>query len=62
MRKVEEKQHIPISTGSNVLVTDREWVVKVVPQPVGQRSVRDKEWLEDLKIFGIGTDGKKIIN
>jgi hypothetical protein len=29
---------------------------------VGQRSVREKEWLESLKIFGIGKEaGKRII-
>jgi hypothetical protein len=31
-------------------VTDREWEVVVVPLVVGQRSVREKEWLETLKI------------
>ncbi len=30
MRKVAEKQHIPILTGLNSLTTDREWVVQVV--------------------------------
>ena len=30
---------------------------------VRNRSVREKEWLETLKIFGIGTeDGKRIIH
>ena len=30
---------------------------------VGQRSVKEKEWLETFKIFGIGKeDGKKIIH
>jgi hypothetical protein len=29
---------------------------------VGQRSVREEEWLETLRIFGIGKgDGKRII-
>jgi hypothetical protein len=33
------------------------------PPVVGQRSVREKEWLETLRIFGIGKeDGKRIIN
>jgi hypothetical protein len=33
------------------------------PTVVGQRSVREKEWLETLRIFGIGKeDGKRIIN
>jgi len=41
----------------------RGWEVEVVPLVVGQRSVKEKEWLETLKIFGIGKeDGKKIIN
>ena len=33
------------------------------PLVVVQRSVREKEWLETLKIFGIGSeDGKRIIH
>jgi hypothetical protein len=37
--------------------------VEVVPVVAGQRSVREKEWLETLKIFGIETeDGKRIIH
>jgi hypothetical protein len=40
----------------------RGWEVKVVPLVAGQRSVREKEWLEALRIFGIGKeDGKRII-
>ena len=42
-------------------MTDREWEVVVVPLVVGQRSVREKEWLETLKILGT-KDGKKIIS
>jgi hypothetical protein len=34
----------------------------VVPLIAGQRSVREKEWLEALRIFGIGKeDGQRII-
>ncbi len=57
-----EKQHTPILMGLRTLVTDREWEVEVVPLFVGQRSVQKKEWLETLKIFGIGKeDVKRII-
>ena len=49
--------------GLRALAEDREWKVEVVPLIVGQRSVKEKEWLEPLKIFGIGKeDGKKIIS
>ena len=59
---MSEKQHTPLLTGLGSLVPDREWEVEVVPLVVGQRSVKEKEWLETLKIFGIGKeDGKKII-
>jgi hypothetical protein len=34
--------------------TRREWEVEVVPLVVGQRSVSEKEWVETLKIFGMG--------
>ena len=38
-------------------------VVPFNPLVVVQRSVRKKEWLETLKIFGIGAeDGKRIIH
>ena len=60
-----ENQHTPILTGLRALVTasDRDWEVEVVPLVVGQRSVKEKEWLETFKIFGIGKgDGKKIIH
>ena len=57
-----EKQHTPILVGLRILTEDRGWEVEVVPL-VGQRSVKEKEWLETLKIFGIGKeDGKKIIS
>ena len=46
-----------------MLVTDREREVEVVPLVVGQRSAKEKEWLESFKVFGIGKeDGKKIID
>jgi hypothetical protein len=36
--------------------------IAVVPLVAGQRSVREKEWLEVLRIFGIGKeDGQRII-
>jgi hypothetical protein len=62
MWKVAEKQHSPILTGLRALAAERGWEVKVVPLVAGQRSVRKKEWLEALRIFGIGkVDGKRII-
>ncbi len=62
MWKVAEQQHTPILTGLRALAADREWEVEVVPLVAGQRSVKGKEWLESLKVFGIGKeDGKKII-
>jgi hypothetical protein len=40
-----------------------EWEVEVVPLVVGQRSVKEKEYLETFKLFGIGKeDAKKIIH
>jgi hypothetical protein len=63
MWKVTQKQHTPILTGLRVLVTNREWEVEVVPLVVGQCSVKEKEWLETLRIVGIGKeDGKGIID
>ena len=37
MRKVTEKQHIPILTGLKALAVDRNWEVEVVPLVTGQR-------------------------
>ena len=38
-------------------MTDRGWEVEVVPTLVtGQRSVKEKEWLESFKVFGIGKE------
>ena len=52
----------PILTGLKALVEERGWEVEFVPLIAGQRSVREKEWLEDLRIFGIGRqDGQRII-
>ena len=60
--RVTEKQHTPIMTGLKALAEEREWEVTVVPLVSGQRSVREKEWLEALRIFGIGKeDGQRII-
>ena len=56
------KQHTPILEGLNVLEEERGWVVEVLRLVVGQRSVREKEWLETMKTFGISEeDGKRII-
>jgi hypothetical protein len=54
MWRVSEKQHTPILTGIRALAADREWEVEVVPLVAGQRSVKEKEWLESFKVFGIG--------
>ncbi len=46
--------------GLNALAEDRGGEVEVLPLVGGQRAVREKEWLESLKTFGISTeDGKK---
>ena len=45
IRKVTEHQHTPILTRLRSLVVDREYEVEVVPLVVGQRSVKEKEWL-----------------
>ena len=56
-----EQQHTPILTGLMTLVIDRGWEVEVVPLVTGQRSVKEKEWLESFRVFGIDKeDGKKI--
>ena len=37
--------------------------MEVLPLVAGQRSVREKEWLEVMKTFGISAeDGKRIIH
>jgi hypothetical protein len=48
MWKVADKQHAPILTGLWALAGERGWEVEVVPLVAGQRSVREKEWLEAL--------------
>ena len=45
MWKVAEYQHFPI-------LMERGWEVEVVPLVAGQRSVKEKEWLESFEIFG----------
>ena len=63
MWKKTERHHTPILVGLRDLAEDREWEVEVVPLVVGQSSVKEKEWLETLRFFGIGKeDGKKIIS
>ena len=62
MKSIAERQHTPILEGLNALAGERGWVVEVLPLVAGQRSVREKEWLESMKTFGIGAeDGKRII-
>ena len=62
MWKVGDKHHVPILTGLRVLTGERGWEVEVVPLVAGQRSVREKEWLEVLRIFGIGKeDAQRIL-
>ncbi len=63
MKSIEERQHTPILGGLNALAGERGWVVEVLPLVVsGQRSIREKEWLEVMKTFGISAeDGKRII-
>ena len=62
MWRASEQQHTPILMGLWTLAADRGWEVEVVPLVSGQRSIKEKEWMESFKIFGIGKeDGKKII-
>jgi hypothetical protein len=62
MWRVTEKQHTPIMIGLRALAEEREWEVSIVPLVGGQWSTREKEWLETLRIFGIGKeDGQRII-
>ena len=61
MWKVTEKQHTPILTGLRTLPANRGCQIEVVPLVGGQRSVREKEWLEALRIFGIGKEDEKRI-
>ena len=64
MKSIAERQHTPILEGLNALAEERAWVVEVIPLVARQRSVREKEWLEAMKTFGISAedeDGKRII-
>jgi hypothetical protein len=62
MQRVAEQQHDPILTGLRDLAGERGWEIEVVPLVAGQRSVREKECLEALRIFGIGKeDGQRIL-
>ena len=61
MKRVTEQQHTPILTGLRALVTDRGWEVEVVPLVSGQRSVKEKEWLESFRVFRIDKDDSKKI-
>ena len=62
MKTVAEKHHTPILEGLNALAKERGWKVEVLPLVVGQKSVRENEWLESLKTFGISAEeGKRII-
>jgi len=54
MWRVEEKHHTPILMGLRTLTVDRKLEVEVVPLVEGHRSVKEKEWLEVFKVFGIG--------
>ena len=49
---VSEQQHTPIITGLRALAADRVWEVEVVPLVAGQRSVKEKEWLESFRVLG----------
>ncbi len=46
MKSIAERQHTPILEGLNALTEQRGWVMEVLPLVAGQRSVREKEWLE----------------
>ncbi len=62
IRRVTEQQHTPIITGLWAVAADSGWEVEVVPLVTGQRSVKEKEWLESFRVFVIGKDdGQKII-
>ena len=45
-----------------MLEADRGWEVEVAPLVAGQRSDKEKEWLESFRVFGIDKDdGKKML-
>jgi len=54
MWKKVEKHHTPILVGLRSLAEDRGWEVEVVPLVVGQRSVKEMEWLETPSFLGLG--------
>ena len=53
IKSIPEKYHTSMLEGLNTLAEERGWVVEVLPLVTGQRSVREKEWLESMKMFGI---------
>ena len=62
MWRVSERQHTPILTGLRALVAYGGWEVEAVPLVTEQLSVKEKEWMESFKVFGIGKeDVHKII-
>ena len=62
MWRVSEQQHTPILTGLRALVSYGGWEVETVPLVTEQLSVKEKEWMESFKVFGIGKEGgNKII-
>ena len=63
MKSIAVRQHTPILEGLSALAEERGRMVEVLlPLVAGQRSVREKQWLEAMKTFGISSeDGKKII-
>jgi hypothetical protein len=56
MHSISESQHTPILEGLNALAGEWGWVTEVLPLVAGQRSVREKEWLEVMKTFGTSTE------
>jgi len=64
MKSIAVRCHAPILEGLNALAEERGWVVEVFLLLIaGHRSVREKDWLEVMRTFGIGAeDGKRIIH
>ena len=54
MKSIAERQHTHILEGLNALAEEWGWVVEVLPLVTGQRSVREKEWLEDMTLRRLG--------
>jgi hypothetical protein len=62
IKSIGERHYTPILEGQTTLSEERGWVVEVLPPASGQCSVREKEWIETIKSFGIRTeDGKRVI-